>query len=81
MVEHIQGRKLDLHSSLISCTHRLPVNEPYIYPYSADQAHWVASVTKSVIGALVGIAIQQGTIEDIHQNLPDPLQPRQPTTR
>ncbi len=68
MVEHIQQVKLDLHSLLIVRNGYL-VDELYFYPYSAGQAHWIASVTKSVIGALVGIAIQQGYIKDVHQPL------------
>ncbi len=68
MVEHIQQAKLDLHSLLIARNGYL-VSELYAYPYSAGQAHWVASVTKSVIDALIGIAIQQGYIKDVHQPL------------
>jgi CubicO group peptidase (beta-lactamase class C family) len=68
MVEHIQQAKLDLHSLLIVRNGYL-VSELYAYPYSAGQAHSIASVTKSVIDALVGIAIQQGYIKDVHQPL------------
>ena len=68
MVEHIRTEKLDLHSLLIVRNGYL-VSELYIYPYSAEQAHWVFSVTKSVIGTLVGIAIQQGYLKDVHQTL------------
>lgn len=68
MVEHIQQEKLDLQSLLIVRNGYL-VSELYGYPYSAGQVHWIASVTKSVIGALVGIAIQKGYIKDIHQPL------------
>jgi CubicO group peptidase (beta-lactamase class C family) len=68
MVEHIQQEKLDLHSLLIIRNGYL-VSEFYAYPYSVGQAHWVMSVTKSVISALVGIAIQKGYIKDVHQPL------------
>ena len=68
MVEHIQQEKLDLHSLLIVRNGYL-VSELYAYPYSAGQAHWIMSVTKSVIDALVGIAIQKGYIKDVHQPL------------
>jgi CubicO group peptidase (beta-lactamase class C family) len=68
MVEHIHAEKLDLHSLLIVRNGYL-ISELYVYPYSAGQAHWVFSVTKSVIGTLVGIAIQQGYIKDVHQTL------------
>jgi CubicO group peptidase (beta-lactamase class C family) len=68
MVEHIQQEKLDLNSLLIVRNGYL-VSELYLYPYSAKQVHFVASVTKSVMGALVGIAIQQGSIQDVNQLL------------
>ena len=66
MVEHIQQEKLDLHSLLIVRNGYL-VSELYVYPYSDEQVHATMSVTKSVIGTLVGIAIQKGYIKDIHQ--------------
>jgi CubicO group peptidase (beta-lactamase class C family) len=68
MVEDIQTTGLGLHSLLIVRSGYL-VTEIYVYPYTADQAHWVWSVTKSVVGALVGIAIDQGSIKEIHQPL------------
>jgi CubicO group peptidase (beta-lactamase class C family) len=68
MVEYIQEEKLDLHSLLIVRNGYL-VSEVYVYPYSAGQVHFIASVTKSVIGALVGIAIQRGAIQDVRQPL------------
>ncbi len=68
MVEHIQQEQLDLHSLLIVRNGYL-VSELYAYPYSAGQVHFIASVTKSVIGALVGIAIQKGDIKDVQQPL------------
>jgi CubicO group peptidase (beta-lactamase class C family) len=58
LVEHIQQKKLDLHSLLIVRNGYL-VNELYVYPYSAGQVHFITSVTKSVMGMLVGIAIQK----------------------
>jgi len=68
MVEHIQKEQLNLHSLLIVRNGYL-VGELYAHPYSAGQPHWIASVTKSVVGALVGVAISQGTIKDVHQPL------------
>ncbi|MBP1694697.1 MAG: putative 6-aminohexanoate-dimer hydrolase, partial [Chloroflexi bacterium] len=68
MGERISQDKLDLHSLLIVRNGFL-VSELYLYPYSVGQTHWVASVTKSVIGTLVGIAIQKGYIKDIQQPL------------
>ncbi|HTP11687.1 MAG TPA: serine hydrolase [Anaerolineae bacterium] len=68
MIEHIQQEKLNLHSLLIVRNGYL-VSEVYAYPYSAEQAHTIMSVTKSVIDALIGIAIQKGYIKDVHQPL------------
>jgi CubicO group peptidase (beta-lactamase class C family) len=68
MVEHIAQEKLDLHSLLI-VRHGYLVSELYVYPYSEEQVHSTMSVTKSVIGTLVGIAIQKGYIKDVHQPL------------
>jgi CubicO group peptidase (beta-lactamase class C family) len=68
MVERIQQDQLDLHSLLIVRNGYL-VSEFYAYPYSAGQTHWIMSVTKSVMDALVGIAIQKGYIKDVHQPL------------
>jgi CubicO group peptidase (beta-lactamase class C family) len=70
MVEHIQQEKLGIHSLMIVRNGYL-VSEFYAYPYSAGQAHSVMSVTKSVISALVGIAIHKGYIKDVHQPLFD----------
>jgi len=68
MVEYIQQEKLALHGLLIIRNGYL-VSELYVNPYSAEQPHWVASVTKSVVSTLVGIAIQKGFIKDVKQTL------------
>lgn len=68
MVEHIQQEKLNLHSLLVVRNGYL-VSEIYVYPYSAEQVHFVASATKSVMGMLAGIAIQKGYIQDVQQPL------------
>jgi CubicO group peptidase (beta-lactamase class C family) len=68
MVEHIQQEKLNLHSLLIVRNGYL-VSEVYVYPYSAGQVHFIASVTKSVVGTLTGIAIQKGYIKNVQQPL------------
>ena len=68
MVAHIQAEQRNLHSLLIVRNGYL-VSEIYGHPYTAGQTHWVASVTKSVVSALVGIAIQQGKIQGVRQSL------------
>ncbi len=66
MFQHIQDEQLNLHSLLIVRNGSL-VTEAYFHPYTQYQPQYVASVTKSVIGTLVGIAIQQGLIKDSRQ--------------
>jgi CubicO group peptidase (beta-lactamase class C family) len=68
MLTHVQEEQLNLHSLLI-VRHGYLVAEVYGHPYTAGQTHWVASTTKSVVSALVGIAIQQGKLKDVHQSL------------
>jgi CubicO group peptidase (beta-lactamase class C family) len=47
------------------------VAEAYLYPFRPDSRHVVRSCTKSVVSALVGIAIEQGYIEGVHQPVLD----------
>jgi CubicO group peptidase (beta-lactamase class C family) len=49
----------------------LIVFEKYFHGFTAKDTHHVASVTKSVISALVGIAIEKGFIESIDQSVLD----------
>jgi CubicO group peptidase (beta-lactamase class C family) len=55
-----------LHSLLISWRGEKVVEE-YFNGYSAEDIANVKSVSKSVVSALVGIAIERGLIEGIHQ--------------
>jgi CubicO group peptidase (beta-lactamase class C family) len=45
------------------------VFEKYFGGFGKDDPHLVASVTKSFVSALIGIAIDQGFIEGVHQNV------------
>ncbi|MCY8992721.1 serine hydrolase domain-containing protein, partial [Bacillus atrophaeus] len=47
------------------------VYERYDHGYGPEDAHHVASVTKSIISALIGIAINAGYIKNIDQNVLD----------
>jgi CubicO group peptidase (beta-lactamase class C family) len=78
MAEQIQKDHLNIHSLLVIRNGYL-VDELYLYPYSAEQAHWVMSVTKSVMSTLFGIAIQQGYIRDVHQPVSELLPPQDVT--
>lgn len=56
----------NLHSLLVIRNGYIVLDASF-YPYTPDSLHDVASVTKSVISTLIGIAIGKGYIQDIHQ--------------
>jgi CubicO group peptidase (beta-lactamase class C family) len=79
----IEQKDLDLHSLLVIRQGAI-VSETYFKNYHADTPHVQYSVTKSFTGTLVGIAIDQGSIDsvdhlvldyfpDIDLAYPDPL--------
>jgi CubicO group peptidase (beta-lactamase class C family) len=70
MFEHIDRNRINLHSVLI-VRNGYVVTEAYFHPYTADTAHQVASITKSIISALLGIATDRGSIRDVDQPLLD----------
>jgi CubicO group peptidase (beta-lactamase class C family) len=70
MLEAIEARGIRLHSLLIVRGSRL-VLEVYYAPHGPQHRHAVASLTKSVVGTLVGIAIDQGKIQSVDQKLVD----------
>jgi len=59
----INGDFRDVHSILIWKDGKL-VLEEYFYGYNADKPHQLRSATKSFIGTLVGIAVDQGKIKN-----------------
>jgi CubicO group peptidase (beta-lactamase class C family) len=68
MLEEITTKQVNIHSVLIVRNGYL-VTEAYFHPYTSDTKEHVQSVTKSVIGALVGIAIEKGTIQNVNQTV------------
>ena len=64
MVEEIELSGLD-YDGLVVVHKGVIVAEKYYYIYQEKTLHETYSVTKSVISALVGIALQQGCIESI----------------
>lgn len=60
------GRYPDVHSVLIAHAGRL-VFEEYFYEYGVNTPHALRSATKSVVSALVGLAIARGHLKDVHQ--------------
>jgi len=61
-----QGFKID---SVTIIRQGYLVAEAAVYPYRTQERHVVNSCTKSVISALIGIAIEQGYIESVDQPL------------
>ncbi|MCE1252427.1 MAG: beta-lactamase family protein [Anaerolineae bacterium] len=68
MLAAVQAQEINLHSVLIVRNQRL-VLEAYYDPYGPNVRHTVESNTKSIIGALVGSAINQGLIKNEDQKL------------
>ena len=64
----IKARFRDINAFLIVRRGYL-VFERYYGGFGQDDTHLVASVTKSFISALIGIAIDQGFIEGVHQSV------------
>jgi CubicO group peptidase (beta-lactamase class C family) len=64
MLEEIQrqGHNID---SVTVIRNGILVVDAAIYPYKQDAKHIIHSCTKSIVSALIGIAIEQGFIEDV----------------
>ena len=72
MLERIDNEDLEIHSIVIIKDERL-VLEAYVHPYDRDTIHNVKSVSKSVISALVGIALREGVIGGLDEKVCDYL--------
>lgn len=70
MFETIEQEDINLHSLLIVRNSYL-VAETYWDPYGPEDEHTIQSITKSVVGTLVGIAIDQGALDSVDQKLVD----------
>jgi CubicO group peptidase (beta-lactamase class C family) len=70
MFETIQKDDIRLHSLLIARNGYL-VTEAYWPPYGPDDVHTIESNTKSIIGTLIGIAMDQGILQSVDQKLVD----------
>jgi CubicO group peptidase (beta-lactamase class C family) len=66
LIDYIQQEQLDLHSVTI-IRNGYVVADAAIYPFEGGGKHNLKSVTKSVISALIGIAIEQGHIDGLDQ--------------
>jgi CubicO group peptidase (beta-lactamase class C family) len=70
MLEDIKDHGYNIQSISITRNGYL-VMDSYVHPFAENQKHEMRSVTKSVISALVGIAIDKGYIKDVNQTLAD----------
>lgn len=66
MFDFIGKEDYDIHSVTIIRNGYL-VADAAIYPFKADSKHKMYSCTKSIISALIGIAIEQGYIKSVKQ--------------
>ena len=62
--------KEDIHSLLVSKNGQM-LGQYYYNDFHPDSLNNVKSITKSIIGLLVGIAIEQELIKDVHQPMID----------
>ena len=68
MLEQISANQTNLHSVLVIRNGYL-VAEAYFQPYTAQTREHVQSITKSVIGALVGVAVQDEKIKSADETV------------
>lgn len=68
--KYIIDNKINAHSLLIIRNGKI-VDETYFFPYQKDDMINIHSCTKSIISALVGIAIKEGYIKSVDQKILD----------
>ena len=70
MLDTIQERNYNIDSVSV-IRNGYMVADAYIHPFSPDSRHIIHSCTKSIISALIGIAIEEGYIESVEQPVLD----------
>ncbi len=70
MLGQIEGEDYKIDSVLVVRNGYL-VLDAYVHPFRPGETHNLYSVTKSVLSALIGIAIEQGYIESLDQHILD----------
>jgi len=70
MVEHISEYSFQIHSVLIVRNGKM-VLDSYFWPFSSEVKHAIHSCTKSIMSALIGIAIDKGYIHSVNQPITD----------
>ena len=70
MMEHVKNNSFHIDSILIVRNGNL-VFDAYFWPFSKNQKHIIHSCTKSIMSALIGIAIDKGYIQNVDQPITD----------
>jgi CubicO group peptidase (beta-lactamase class C family) len=70
MIEFVQEREYNV-DSIVVIRHGYEVAEIYFEPFSEGERHILYSCTKSVVSALIGIAIEMGYIQGVDQPMLD----------
>jgi len=70
MMEYIKNKSLHIDSILI-VRNGYMVFDAYFWPFSKGQKHIIHSCTKSIMSALIGIAIDKGYIQNVDQPITD----------
>lgn len=68
--QYIIDNKINAHSLLLIRNGKM-IDETYFFPYQKDDMINIHSCTKSIISALVGIAIDEGYIKSVDQKILD----------
>ena len=68
MVAFVKDHEFNIDSISIIRNGYIVVDASF-YPFSKDQKHFIHSCTKSIMSALIGIAIDKGYIKDVKQNV------------
>ena len=66
MMEYIEENNFNIDSILI-VRNGYMVFDAYFYPFLKGQQHIIHSCTKSIMSALIGIAMERGYIQDVNQ--------------
>ena len=70
MMEHVRKNSFNIDSISIVRNGHL-VLDAYFFPFLKGQKHDIYSCTKSIMSALIGIAINKGYIQDVDQPITD----------
>ena len=70
MMAHIKKNSFHIDSILIVRNGHI-VFDAYVWPFSKNQKHIIHSCTKSIMSALIGIAIDKGYIQNVGQPITD----------